>query len=244
MGLFDKLFKKTDETIQFAKVDQQQNLTPCKTLEELLERYGGIALDKQIDFSEVIGNNSWNVDMSKEEITFGPNLSFPIQVLGTISYSSESWLWAWANTQSGLPENIIRQSLELKKYGEENEIDILRDSSFDFGKDDLHLIGIIASGTFNSTAYYIADYGQGAMVVTLRNDKIDNARKDNHHRILTVFPQLISQFDMNHKFALTNYLQAKGYSTTEQKSKLIGTKGTNTITAEFDDSFRLTKLNG
>ena len=75
MGLFDKLFKKTDETIEFAKVNQQQNLTPCKTLEELLERYGGIALDKQIDFSEVIGNNSWNVDMSKGEITFGPNLS-------------------------------------------------------------------------------------------------------------------------------------------------------------------------
>ena len=46
MGLFDKLFKKTDETIEFAKVNQQQNLAPCKTLEELLERYGGIALDK------------------------------------------------------------------------------------------------------------------------------------------------------------------------------------------------------
>lgn len=244
MGLFDKLFKKADEPTEPAKVNQQQNLTPCKTLEELLERYGGIAFDKQIDFSEVIGNNSWNVDMPKGEIAFGPNLSFPIQVLGTISHSSESWLWAWANTQSGLPENIIRQSLELKKYGEENEIDILRESSFDFGKDDLHLIGIIASGMFNSTAYYIADYGQGAMVVTLRKDKIDNSRKDNHHRILTVFPQLISQFDMNHKLALTNYLQAKGYSTNEQGNKLIGTKETNTITAEFDDSFRLTKLNG
>jgi hypothetical protein len=243
MGLFDKLFKKAGEPIGPAKI-QQQNLTACKTLEELLERYGGIAFDKQIDFSEAIGSSHWNVDMPKGEIGFGANLSFPIQVLGTISHSSESWLWAWANTQSGLPANIIRQSLELKKYGEENEIDILRESSFDFGKADLHLIGIIASGIFNSTAYYIADYGQGAMVVTVKSDKIDNARKENHHRILTVFPQLISQFDMNHKLALTNYLQAKGYSITEQENKLVGTKGANTITAEFDDSFRLTKLNG
>lgn len=244
MGLFGKLFKKADEPNEPAKINQQQNLTPCKTLDELLERYGGIAFDKQIDFSEVIGNNSWDVDMSKGEIAFGPNLSFPIQVLGTISHSSESWLWAWANTQSGLPENIIRQSLELKKYGEENEIDVLRKSSFESGIDDLHLIGIIASGMFNSTAYYIADYGQGAMIVTLKSDKIDRARKENHHRILTVFPRLISQFDMNHKRALTNYLQAKGYSTNEEGNKLIGTKGTNNIIAEFDNSFRLTKLNG
>jgi len=244
MGLFDKLFKKTDEPISSDDSKSQQNVTPCKTLEELLERYGGIAFDKQLDFADVIGNNNWNVDMPKGQLAFGAELSFPIQVLGTISYSSESWLWAWANTQSGLPENIIKESLVLKKYGEVNEIDILRDSSFDFGKDDLHLIGIIASGMFNSTAYYIADYGQGAMVVTLKSVKIDNARKDNHNRILTVFPQLISQFDMNHKLALTNYLQAKGYSTNEQQNKLIGTKGTNTITAEFDETDRLTKLNG
>jgi hypothetical protein len=244
MGLFDKLFKKTDEPTTPVESKPQQNLTPCKTLEELLERYGGIAFDKQLDFADVIGNNNWNVDMAKGQIEFGPDLSFPIQVLGTISHSSETWLWAWANTQSGLPENIIKQSLELKKYGEANEIDILRESSFDFGRDDLHLIGIIASGMFNSTAYYIADYGQGAMVVTLKSDKIDNAHADNHHRILTVFPQLISQFQMNHKSAFKNYLQAKGYSTNEQKNKLIGTKGANTITAEFDDTFRLTKLNG
>lgn len=244
MGLFDKLFKKSDENTSPIVSNPQENLPPCKTLEELLERYGGIAFDKQLDFADIIGNNNWNVDMAKGQIAFGPELSFPIQVLGTISHSSESWLWAWANTQSGLSQNIIKDSLELKKYGEQNGIDILSESSFDFGKDDLHLIGIIASGMFNSTAYYIADYGQGAMVVTLNSSKINSSRKENHHRILTVFPQLISQFDMNHKLALTHYLKAKGYSTNEEQNKLIGKKNGQTITAEFDESLRLTTLNG
>ena len=97
---------------------------------------------------------------------------------------------------------------------------------------------------FNSSGYYIADYGQGAMVVTIKSDKVDKIRKDNHQRILTVFPQLISQFEMNHNSALTNYLTAKNYDISENGTKLIATKNGNTITAEFDELSQLTKLNG
>lgn len=244
MGLFNKIFGQSEKTEQTNETQPTQNLTPCKTEQELIERFGGNAFDKQIDLSEVIGDNNWNVDMTKGEISFGQNIVFPIQVLGTFSHSSETWLWAWANTKSGLSESVTKQAQQLKKYGEENEIDLLRNSKFDASKDDLHLIGLIASGMFNSSGYYIADYGQGAMVVTIKSDKVDKIRKDNHHRILTVFPQLISQFEMNHNFALTNYLTDKGYNISENGTKLSATKNGQTITAEFDELSRLTKLNG
>jgi hypothetical protein len=244
MGFLNKLFGQSDKTEQPDKTKPQQNLPPCKTEQELLERFGGNGFDKQLDLGEVIGDSNWNVDMPKGEISFGPNLVFPIQVLGTFSHSSKTWLWAWANTKSGLPESITQQAEQLKKYGEENEIELLRNSEFDAAKGDLHLIGLIASGMFNSSGYYIADYGQGAMVVTIKSDKVDKIRKDNHHRILTVFPQLISQFEMKHNLALTNYLTAKGYDISANGTKLTATKNGNTITAEFDDQSRLTKLNG
>ena len=231
-------------TEQPNETNPQQYLTPCKTGQELIERFGGNSFDKQIDLGEVIGKNNWNVDMAKGEISFGANIVFPIQVLGTFSHSSETWLWSWANSKSELPENLTQQAEQLKKYGEDNGIDLLKNSEFDASKDDLHLIGLIASGMFNSSGYYIADYGQGSMVVTIKSDKVDKIRKDNHHRILTVFTQLISQFKMNHNFALTNYLTAKNYSISENGTKLIATKNGNTITAEFDDLSRLTKLNG
>ena len=160
--------------------------------------------------------------MQQGTISFGQNLTFPMQVLGTISHSSQTWLWAWANTKSGLPENIIQQSLQLKKYGEDNGIDLLQSDTFDFTKDELHLIGMIASGMFNSSGYYIADYGQGAMVVTIKDNKIDKAKAENHHRTLTVFPQLISQFEVNHKNAFKSYLTAKGYSLTETENSVTG----------------------
>jgi len=97
---------------------------------------------------------------------------------------------------------------------------------------------------FNTSGYYIADYGEGAMVVTIQSEKVDKIRQQNHHRIATVFPQLISQFEMNHNLALTNYLIAKDYQISENGTKLVARKNGQTITAEFDELSRLTKLNG
>lgn len=244
MGIFNKIFGQIDNTEKTNETKTQQDLTQYKSEQELIERFGGNAFDKQIDFGEVIGDNNWNVDMTKGEISFGVNLVFPIQVLGTFSHSSETWLWAWANTQSGLPASVTQQSRQLKKYGEENQVDLLTISEFDATTNDLHLIGLIASGMFNSSGYYIADYGQGEMVVTIKSDEVDKMRKENHQRILTVFPQIISQFEMNHKLALMNYLTDKGYNISESGENLAATKNGNTITALFDEESRLTKLNG
>ena len=91
---------------------------------------------------------------------------------------------------------------------------------------------------------YLANYGQGTMCVTVKSDKIDSGCENNHYSIMTVFQQLISLFEMNHRNALINYLQAKGYETKEEDNILTGSKNGKVITAEFDNLFRLTKLNG
>lgn len=244
MGFFDKIFGNNKNVEPSKETLQAQSLPICKTEQELIEQFGGIAFDKQIDLGDVIGSNNWNVDITKGEISFGADLVFPIQVLGTFSHSSQTWLWAWANTKSDLPESIVKQANQLKKYGEENEIDLLSINQFGATNNDLHLIGLVASGMFNTSGYYIADYGEGALVVTLQSEKVDKIRQHNHHRIATVFPQLISQFEMNHNLALTNYLIAKGYQISENGAKLVAAKNGQTITAEFDELSRLIKLNG
>ncbi len=226
------------------KSNSRQNLPQCKTEQELLESYAAIAYDKQTDFSGVIGTNNWNIDMKLGTISFGEGLEFPIQVLGTISYSSQTWLWAWANTESGLSENIIQQALALKKYGEESQIDLLKNASFNFSKEELHIIGMIASGMFGSSGYYIADYGQGAMVVTIKSEIIDAVKTENHLRVLTVFPQIISMYEMNHKQALLSYLTAKEYVISNEDNSLTARKGTQTIQASFNESSNLISLNG
>ncbi|PSL48010.1 hypothetical protein CLV51_102870 [Chitinophaga niastensis] len=232
-------FKKTPE-----QEDNSKQQPACKSKQELIERYGGIGLDKQNDLSDVIGDNDWNVEVTKGEISFGDHLVFPMQIIGTLSHTSGTYLWAWANTQSGFPEHLLQQALQLKKYGEENQIDYLTNRTFNAEINDLHFLGMVASGMFRSSAYYVADYGQGALLVTIKSDLIDNIHTENHHRILTVFPQLISLFEMNHQLALKHYLTARGYEITADSDKLAATKNGNNITADFDELSRLTRLNG
>lgn len=243
MGFINKLFGNSDKE---SSKSNEQTFQPesCKTEEDFLEKFGGIVLEKQLDFADLIGENNWNISMDSGTISFGDNLVFPIQVLGTYSHSAQTWLWAWANTQSNISEHLLQQALQLKKYGEDNQMDLLQNSTFDFSVNELHVMGIIAAGFFNDDAYYIADYGQGAMLVSLKDDKIKKARKDHHSRIAFVFPQLISNFEVNHKNAFKAYLTAKGYQITETSNAIIGTKNTDSITGEFDDLSRLTTLKG
>ncbi|WP_338838799.1 DUF6882 domain-containing protein [Flavobacterium ginsenosidimutans] len=244
MGIFDNLFKKKEE--KTASSSTQNNQTISFTSENnFLEKFGALALEKQRNLYNVTGGLSWNVNMDAEEITFGDDLTFPMQVLGSFSHSSETWLWLWDNKAGGYAESVMQQALSLKKYGEENNIDLLSVGKFDAVPNDLHLIGMIATTMFNLSGYYLGNYGQGTMVVTLKDDSIDNTESEEFSRILTVFPELISTFEIqNHKNAFTNYLSKKGFELSLNGNEIKAEKNGNVINAVFNDNNLLTSLNG
>lgn len=217
---------------------------PAQNEQELLERYAALAHDKQNDVYEVIGDNSWNVDMTAGTISFGPGLVFPMQVLGSFAHDSQTWLWAWANEQSNLPEPLLSQANQLRAYGEQHSIDLLAVSEFDANPNDLHTIGSIASGMFGASGYYLANYGQGTLVVTFQSTQVDQVAKNDFARIATVFPQVISAFEVRHRPAFIHYLTAKGYAVAETADTVTATVDSGTLTATFDDLDRLTNLQG
>jgi hypothetical protein len=244
MGLFNNLFKKKEETTA-STINQQNNTKHFTSENDFLEKFGALALEKQRNLYTVTGGLSWNVDMNKEEITFGDDLTFPMQVLGSFSHSSETWLWIWDNKAGGYAESVMKQALLLKQYGEENNIDILSVGQFDAVENDLHIIGMMAVEMFNASGYYLGNYGQGTMVVTLKSDIVDQSESEELSRILTVFPELISTFEIrNHKNAFTNYLSQKGYKLTSNGNEVKAEKNTAIINAVFNENNLLTKLNG
>ncbi|WP_163406948.1 DUF6882 domain-containing protein [Flavobacterium ajazii] len=244
MGLFNIFFKKKEENTE--STTNQLNIAKHFSSEnDFLEKHGALALEKQRNFFEITGGLSWNVDMDKEEITFGDSITFPIQVLGSFSHSSETWLWLWENKAGGYAESVMKQALLLKQYGEENNIDLLSIGKFDAVQNDLHLIGMIATEMFNGSGYYLGNYGQGTMVVTIKSDVIDKVESEEFSRILTVFPELISTFEIqNHKNAFTNYLTQKGYELTSNGNEVNAEKNRKVITAVFNENNLLTNLNG
>lgn len=227
MGIFGQLFAKNEsaqttnapaDSIPNAPISHAPILNaPSPTTEQdLIERFIGIALDKQTDLYDVIGDNNWAANLDIAQLSFAEDKKFSIQTLGTYSHQSNSWLSAWANKQTDWPENVRVQSHQLKLYGEQNNVDIFSHGSFGAPISDVHLIGQLASGLFASSAYYIADYGDGAMLFLLNAGQLP-AAKNEHARVITMIPQMISAYEMNHKNAILHYLTAKSYSISQKK---------------------------
>ncbi len=256
MSIFGKLFGNKDAVKAAANVATGSENIPATSTnstipdapsnaseQDLIEHYAGIVFDKQTDLYEAIGDNAWSVDLDIGEISFGEGKNYPVQTLGTYSHSSNTWLWAWANEKADWPDSLQMQARQLKAYGEANRIDILSNGSFGTTTADVHLIGLIASGMFGASAYYIADYGQGAMLFTITTDKLTPA-KNEHARVITVIPQMISAYEMNHRQATTHYLNAKNYAISNDKNTMTGIKNGNSVIVEFDEQNRLISLNG
>lgn len=210
----------------------------------LLEKYAGIAFEKQYSLSEIIGNNDWQIDMESGLISFGEGLNFPIQILGSYAFDSGTWLWGWANEASDIPSHLLQEANELKQLGENFNIEFLSMPEYKMEPTDVHSLGLIASGKFASSAYYAGNYGSGILLATLKGQLIEEVKYNENARILSVFTELISVFTVNHKRTFENYLLSKGYILQETGHSLAAEKGGNIITAEFDEKNRLAKING
>ena len=210
--------------------------------QELFEKYAGICSEKQENILELIGDRTWNADMIEGTLTFGEDLIFPAQILGSVSHIDNSWLWIWANKNAEYNEKMIRQADDLKKYGELHSIYELSAPSFEVYENDWHKIGMIASGLYDYSFYYSGNYGEGSALFTVKSSKINKNMKNNPENILKVFPKLISIFEMNHRNAFRHYLLAKDFSISEEDKNISGKHENFYLKAEFDELDRLIKL--
>lgn len=236
--IFDKDHFDKYEQIE---LEQQEYLNNLKKYSQtdLLENFGVDSFQKQLIFNDLIGADSWSIDIDKEEIKFGTNSTFKIQVLGTISYSTQTWLWAWANTKSDLPKSIIEYASLLKQYGKDNSVNLFVDETFDYSNEDLHNIGLIASGLTDAKAYYIADYGKGAMLILIKNEIETD---DNIDNFSVFFMKFISIFEVNHKNAFLSYFTLKNFNVQTNNNEIIAKRENTTIKGIFDSDGRIQRI--
>ncbi|TJV07234.1 MAG: hypothetical protein E5Y12_01775 [Mesorhizobium sp.] len=62
-----------------------------------------------------------------------------VQIAGSTSIKSQSWLWAWAN--SNWPDDVMVDAKLVRSFGETNSVDELAQSSVTDVDDDLKVLG-------------------------------------------------------------------------------------------------------
>ena len=119
----------------------------------LFAQHAAASLDKQFAFLDIIGEADWSFDMDDRRLTFGSSHAFDVQLLGSESEYDQTWLWAWANEESQIPDSLLKSSLALRNFGEQKQIPELTGPvlSLDEVNGDM-----IAMRPYPSTPYLVA----------------------------------------------------------------------------------------
>ncbi|MBB6099748.1 hypothetical protein HNR42_003206 [Deinobacterium chartae] len=204
-----------------------------------LEEYGAAALDRQWRLAERVGEAGWSFSLHQGRLTFTNGDVFTVQVLGTVSELSGTWRWAWANKASGIPAALLHAALELQAWGEARALTGWMRPQSDTNEFDPDAVALIASGVWGALGYYRAPYAGGALYLLLeRGPELPTPELPAAH-VVEVFTQLISLFDLNHRYALEGYARRMGWPMEQNGTALELQVGNQWLTGTFDSTGRL-----
>lgn len=211
---------------------------------DLFDNFAPLSIDKQRDFADLTEGIPWSFNLEKGIIMF-EDYTFPMQVYGSFSKSSGTWLWAWGNQHLLQTPDIIANSLLLKQLGERFDISHLTVSQYDSNENELYDLGLIACGMFGQDGYFLADYGQGIMLLTVTfSDEIKEEFEEiGIEREVTVIGEFLEQYEVSNQVdALEAYLRLKGYKVTISDKEILAEADGKFMKIGFNEDNFLTSL--
>ena len=227
------------------------------TFQDLFTKHGAASYDKQIYLQAMLGKNGWGFDLNISVLAFRrPHeepLQLGVQVLGTESEDTHSWLWAWAN-DSGMPLSQMESTLQLKQLGEADGIDEL--SSPELAITPLvnpARLALVACGILRGAATFRAPYPHGAAHLLIKDPKYKRSVTRPIQRVVKAFPMFLSKhFVEDQRAAFMHYLNFYRLDMKEEGDTVTASMkaaptgvlllGQQSLTAEFDARNRLVSL--
>ena len=226
------------------------------TMRELFEENVGLAMSRQRDLAEKIGSWDWGLEMGTGTMTFTKKgfLGFgtkrivtSVQVLGSESEISQTWLWAWANTQSDIPAELLRACESLRARGQREGIAECTEPQLSLDPWDGHRIAMIASGlTPGCAGYYRGPYDGGAIFVLLTGPELVTPVEMPALRFSTLYPEILMQAEItDHRRAARGFARGLGLTVTEERAdRWAVTDGRSTLSLDFDEHGRFAGMQG
>lgn len=209
---------------------------------ELFSQLAGSAMARQMAFADFLGERAWSVDLEAGTVTFGDDLTYPIQLLGTESYVNNTWLWAWSNP-SQIPPPLLETARQLSEYGKQQGLPELTNSTYSLEVADGHRLAMLASGLVRKTVYYRAPYENGALFFLILGLPAEVFAPVHCERACMVVCQVIETFDVDHRRMVEAFLHEQGFalSTTGAGMHAVRDDGSS-IDLSFDDAHRITEV--
>ncbi|MEE1128809.1 MAG: hypothetical protein UHW99_02380 [Methanobrevibacter sp.] len=204
----------------------------------ILSKYGALALDKQENFSELIGETIGDLDLEKGIISFG-DMSFPVQILGFHSQDLMQWSWAWDNEEI-FGENLIKSAKQIKALGDEFEISEFSSSHINANYDDCHTLAMVSISLLNFDTYYAVSEEGLDIFVAINSDLI----KENNSvkKFRDTFYTFQKNFNIYPRVAFEAYTKLKGYGFKPHDDFALAKIGESRVMAGFTERGNVTRI--
>lgn len=210
------------------------------SFQTIFTKYGALALDKQESLGELIGDKVGNLNIEKGVLSFDDDLEFPIQIIGTLSNETNKWHWAWDNEGIDLPEDLVKEAIEVKEIGEKHEISQFTTNIFDADNLEAHLIAMAVLGIMDDAGYYAADFDEITFFVTIQSDKIPH--DETIERFINVYNKFQKEFDVKPRLAFEGYTKLRGYDYKEKEEFSVAKMGESRVIVGFTDRGNMTHI--
>ncbi|MBD0777429.1 hypothetical protein HPE56_06465 [Maribacter sp. ANRC-HE7] len=211
-------------------------------IQELYNQSFLISMEKQEIFSEMVEGLGWSCDMLEGKLTYGEDKVFDIQIIGSYSINEKSWLWSWANTQSGIPEKFLQTARAMKSIGEAYQIEDLLTPKKEMDADPGAYFSTIASAMLKESCYVPLTFKGLVVYVTVTSKEADSKARTAPALICSHFTNVAANYTFPHKYTLFFYLKAKGYEVELPGNNIVAKKGDDRILGIFDLKGNLMKI--
>lgn len=210
------------------------------TFKSLFSKFGCIALDKQENLANLIGDLEGKLDLEEGVLTFGDDISFDVQILGYFTDDLNEWSWAWDNEEVGLDENLIKASKQIYEIGQENGISEFTTPLFETTFEACHIWSMAAVGLLDMDAYYGAKLDNLDIFVAIKSDLI---KEDNSClKFRDTYNSFIKNFNVFHRLAFEGYTKLKGYPFKEKQEFSLAKIGEDRIIVGFTERGNVTHI--
>ena len=204
----------------------------------ILSKYGALALDKQENLSELIGETVGDLDIEKGIVAFD-DVEVPVQVLGFYMEDAKQWSWAWDN-EDIFGADLIVSSNEIKAIGDEFEVQEFVSPVLNADYNDCHTLAMVASAVLNMDAYYSVSEEGLDIFVLIKSDLI--VENNSPKKFRDTFYTFQKNFNVYPKLAFESYTKLKGYGFKPHDDFSLAKIGEARVMSGFTERGNVTRL--
>jgi len=210
----------------------------------LFDRRAATALDRQLDFTERLGDAAWRYELATGVLTLAGGVEYRAGLLGTESAREGVWLWGWANRGVALPAERLAAARALRAVGRRLGATELTEPRVAIGEVGGHALALLGVSLAGSAAYFRAPMEGGAAYLVLDDPAAPLEHPAPLLRVASVFPRAAATLPLSdHRAALAGYLGDYGFDPRPGADRLVAVDvdGRTRLTAAFEGP-RLTRI--